>query len=245
MQNVDSPRGKEVRLRPRRAANVSMLEIQNELAIERGRQGNFVRLLWVSRGSAGGRHSAGEGHRRASNGPQNARGADLLETLFEDLRTVIHDRLKGPSAPEQKPAAVAGADRVVARSISSMIRATPRSFRTMLTPCSIKDSKSFIRRLKEMKPTHGNVTKRNLRVCDGVLIFFGFTNEGWVRRKLREVQKSVGYGRTGPLPAVTICSVGAQTSEKERFRTHDAPVIQQTGDFSPAILQPFIAGMHA
>jgi hypothetical protein len=73
------------------------------------------------------------------------------------------------------------------------------------------------------------------------LIFFGSANEGWVRRKLREVQKSVGYGRTDPLPAITISCVGTKTAEKEHFRTHEAPVIFQMDDFSPGILQPFIS----
>ena len=32
-------------------------------------------------------------------------------------------------------------------------------------------------------------------MCDGVLIYYGAGNEMWLRRKLREVQKSAGYGR--------------------------------------------------
>jgi hypothetical protein len=55
------------------------------------------------------------------------------------------------------------------------------------------------------------------------------------------VQKSVGYGRTGPLPIITIPCVGTKTSEKERFRTHEASVILQTEDFSSDSLLPFIS----
>jgi hypothetical protein len=38
----------------------------------------------------------------------------------------------------------------------------------------------------------------NLRTCDGVVIFYGSGNESWLRRKLREIDKSVGYGRPRP-----------------------------------------------
>jgi hypothetical protein len=69
--------------------------------------------------------------------------------------------------------------------------------------------------------------EENLASCDGLLIFYGAANELWLRRKLREVQKAIGYGRTKPVPPVAIALIGARTPEKERFRTHEAQVIPQ------------------
>ena len=40
--------------------------------------------------------------------------------------------------------------------------------------------------------------EENLSICDGVLIYYGAGNELWLRRKLREIQKSAGYGRKRP-----------------------------------------------
>jgi hypothetical protein len=78
-----------------------------------------------------------------------------------------------------------------------------------------------------------------------VLIFYGSTNECWLRRKLREVQKSPGYGRTKPAPVVGIALAPPRTPDKERFRTHEAMVIPQFDGFSPDALQQFISSLNS
>jgi len=80
-----------------------------------------------------------------------------------------------------------------------------------------------------------------LRSCDGVVIFYGAGNETWLRRKLREVQKSAGYGRTKPASDVAICCIAPKTPAKEQFRSHDATVIQQWDGLSPEAWQPFVS----
>src|SRR5262249_26248936 len=83
--------------------------------------------------------------------------------------------------------------------------------------------------------------EENLAPCDGVVIFYGAANEVWLRRKLREVQKAVGYGRTKPTAPVAIALIGPRTPEKERFRTHEAQVVAQWEGCSLAPLAPYIA----
>jgi hypothetical protein len=84
----------------------------------------------------------------------------------------------------------------------------------------------------------------NLRTCDGVLIFYGSANECWLRRKLREVQKSPGYGRTKPAPVVGISLAPPKTADKESFRTHEAMVIPQFDGFSPDALRQFVSSLQ-
>ena len=85
----------------------------------------------------------------------------------------------------------------------------------------------------------------NLTNCDGVLIFYGAGNELWVKRKLREIQKSAGYGRTKPPPLVGICLVTPRTPEKERFRTHEGLIIPQWDGLALPTLRPFIDQLKA
>ena len=87
--------------------------------------------------------------------------------------------------------------------------------------------------------------EENLTDCDGVLIFYGAGNELWLRRKLRELQKAPGYGRTKPQPVVGICLVGPRTPEKEHFRTHEAVVVPQWDGCALDMLKPFIARLKA
>ena len=64
--------------------------------------------------------------------------------------------------------------------------------------------------------------EETLSNCDACVIFYGAGNELWLRRKLREIQKSPGYGRTKPAPLVCVLQIGSRTAEKERFRSHEA-----------------------
>jgi hypothetical protein len=222
-------------------SSASLLEIQNELAIERGKQGGFERLLWIPAGLQVEDERQAEVINRLRMDPRVQAGADLLETLFEDLKTVIHDRLKEePKMPQQKNAVAPASesrgqiyliyDQRDSAIVSQYADALFNKGFEVLHP-AFEGDEADIRLCHE----------ENLRVCQGVLIFFGCTNEGWVRRKLREMQKSVGYGRTEPLPIVAISCIGTRTREKECFRTHEAPVILQMDTFSPDCLLPFIS----
>ena len=223
-------------------SSVSLLEIQNELAIERGKQGDFMRLLWIPAGQQVEDDRQARVIDQFRMDPRMQIGADLLETFFEDLRTVIHDRLKGSSVPQQK-------EIVAATENPNQIYLIydPRDTAIVSRYADTLFDKGFEILHPTFEGDEADVRQcheENLRVCNGALIFFGSTNEGWVRRKLREVQKSVGYGRIGPLPEVTISCIGAKTPEKERFRTHEVPVIVQADDFSSDILLPFISRMR-
>lgn len=83
--------------------------------------------------------------------------------------------------------------------------------------------------------------EENLRSCDGALILYGAASECWLRRKLRELQKSAGYGRTKESPVVGIALIPPKTAEKERFRTHEAVIIPQLEGFSADPLHSFIS----
>jgi hypothetical protein len=239
------PIGKNYGLVPE-GGSVSLLEIQNELAIERGRHGGFVRFLWIPAGLQIEDERQAKLIQQFRMDPRMEAGADLLETFLEDLETVIHDRLR-----EEMP-------KITQQDSSLEIADGCRGQIYLIydqrdaTIAALYADALFNQGFEILYPTfEGDEAEvrqcheENLRVCSGVLIFFGSANEGWVRRKLREVQKSVGYGRTGPLPVVTISCVGTKTAEKERFRTHEAPVIFQMDGFSADILSPFISRLKS
>jgi hypothetical protein len=85
--------------------------------------------------------------------------------------------------------------------------------------------------------------EESLRLCEGVLIFYGAGNEMWLRRKLREVQKSAGYGRERPMRALGICVAPPMSPPKAQFRTREAMVLAQPEGFAPDSLQPFVTLM--
>ena len=71
----------------------SIGEIQNDLAIERGRQGDLSRLVSIQPGLAVEDERQKRLLEQLRTDPLVQAGADVLETRLEDLRTVIHDQL--------------------------------------------------------------------------------------------------------------------------------------------------------
>jgi hypothetical protein len=226
----------------------SLMEIQNQLAIERGKSGKFSRLLWIPPGLQVEDDRQVKLIERLRLDPGMMEGADLLETFFEDLRTVIHDKLKRPPAPALAPApsVQSPAPQVESGSHPSLyvIHDQRDSEAASAWVEHLYDHFEVLQSVfegdeAEIREYHDD----NLRSCDGVLIFYGSTNELWVRRKLREVQKAPGYGRTKPAPVVGIVMAPPRSPEKERFRTHDAMVLPQFEGLSAASLQQFIVSL--
>lgn len=225
----------------------SLLEIQNELAIERAGHGDFLRLLWIPPNLQveDGRQRKLIEQLRAD--PRIQQGADLLETSLEDLRTIIQQHLKKadkPKLPQPSPV-----NRLaIGQDLSRLYLIYDQREEAITTPW---EEFLFEQQLEVIRPvfegTEAEIREyheENLRSCDGALIFYGAGNECWLRRKLRELQKSPGYGRTKSLPFVAITLVSPRTPFKERFRTHEALVIAQWDGFSPEPLYPLISGLR-
>jgi hypothetical protein len=223
----------------------SLLEIQNELAIERGKKGGFFRFLWVPAGLQVGDERQRKVLERIRTDPRILEGADLLETFLEDLRTVIHGRLQQHAdkmaldVVDSKPSTGAHArvyliyDQRDADAASAWADFLFEQDFEVIRPVFEGDS-------AEIRDYHDE----NLRTCDGALILYGSANECWLRRKLRELQKSFGYGRTKPAPLVGVSLVPPRSPDKERFRTHEAMVIPQLEGFSPDPLRRFVSGLQ-
>lgn len=220
----------------------SLLEVQNRLTIERAKDGKFARVLWIPPRLEIDDERQRQFIDRLRLDPQMVEGADVLETYFEDLRGVIQEKMKRP--PEPAP------------HLNVPVRQTQNdaSHKSLYMIHDQRDTDAVAKWVghlfgdfevllpvfegdeAEIREYHDE----NLRECDGVLIFYGSTNECWVRRKLREIQKAPGYGRTKPAPVVGILIAPPASAEKERLRTHEAVVLQQFDGLSPEGLEPFI-----
>jgi len=228
----------------------SLLEIQNELAIERSGKSDFSRLLWIPPGLQVQDERQRKVIEQLRTDPRIQKGADILETFLEDLRTVIHERLKedqkSPPAVAPEPPGPSTAT-VTGRAHARLYLIYDQRDALITSPW---EDFLFEQKLEVLCPMfEGDEAEiredheENLRSCDGALIFYGSGNECWLRRKLRELQKSPGYGRSKPVPIVAISLMPPRTPDKERFRTHEALVIPQWDGFSAEPLRPFISSL--
>lgn len=223
---------------------LSLIEMQHELATERGRDPQFHRLAWVPDGQQVSDERQRQVIERIAMDPRADARADFLETMFEDLRTAVRDRLTTAPKTEAAPAAAADAgvnpvlylmaDQRDCDAIQPWADALFEQGFEVLRPLFDGDE-------SEIREYH----EESLRLCDGVLIFYGAANEIWLQRKLRELQKAPGYGRTKPKPAAGVCLIGARTPAKERFRSHEAVVAPQWDGVALGALAPILARVKA
>jgi hypothetical protein len=229
--------------------SASLVEIQNELAIERAAEGGFARLLWIPQGLDVQDDRQRQVLEQIRSDPRMEAGSDLLETPLEDFRTLVQERLEAPSAPP--PVAFTHTAGPAASGPTSAPSTVYLVYDQRDTAAAaVWADALFERRVEVLHPAfEGDEAEvreyheENLRSSDGVVIFVGTATEVWLRRKMRELQKSAGYGRTGPPPVLAICLLEPKTAEKERFRTHEGVVIR-AWEGAPEPLAPFIARLR-
>lgn len=221
----------------------SLLEIQNDLAIQRAAQGAFPRLLWIPPGLTTDDERQQKVLHDLRTDLHVPSGTDLLETPLEDLQTLIHARLSPvvgstPSAPALRTSGVRQVYLIFDKRDADSIK----PWADLLFTQGVEVIRSaFDGDEADLRSYH----LENLQSCDGALIFYGAGNEMWLRGKLRELKKSAGYGRTQPVRAVGICLIAPRTSEKESFLTHEAMLVPQWDGAAADGLQPFLSRLLA
>lgn len=230
--------GEHYGLIPEKETERSIVRLQQELAVERGDDAHFSRLIWMPPGlePKDDRQKRFVVDLQTSFSSHN--GSELLQVKLEDLKTIIQSKL----APKPKPTVVepkTGTVRVYLICDPTDVEAADplrnflldQGYETTLPLLDGSDAEVF--------EDH----KENLLLCDAVLIFQGQASEAWLRMKLRELRKLPGYGRTAPLLDTAVYIGGPNSPAKERFRILEARTIKNYGDFDPASLEPFIAAI--
>lgn len=214
----------------------SVVSLQHDTAAARR---GLPRLLWLSPGSEAEdeRQRTFLEHLRTAPGVHEE--AELLEVPLEDLKSRIHLKLAPPDPRKERPAAPA---------VGSVARIYLICDREDLEAARPIEDFLFDRGF-EVVPTLFDEDEAQARLdheeslctCDAVLLFQGQASEMWLRRKLREIQKSAGLGRRQPLLAQGLYLAAPWTPQKERFRTLEAVVLREPpAGFSPGVLDPFL-----
>jgi hypothetical protein len=219
-------------------AELSLPEIQLELAGERMKAGAFSRIVWIPAGLSVTDDRQRRLLDRLRTDERMRTESELLEMSFEDARTVLAAKLKERERrPKPKPVQDPN------RAVPSVYLVCDQRDQAALAPWDdlLFQSCEVIRPLfdgdeREVREAHEDA----LRTCDGVVLLYGAGSELWLRRKLTDVQKSPGIGRTKPLPEVCICLAQPRTPAKEQCRTHFARVIPQWDGCDGQALQPFL-----
>ncbi len=225
-------------------ATASIIERQVDLGGEQAKSGGFHQILWIPAGT----QAADERQRvfldRLRGTFALVEGSDLLETSLEDLKTVVHQTLNPPAKPaslrtEDSDAEATGAHHVY-------LVCDQRDEEATAPLADYLFEKGFEVTLPIFEGDEAEVREdheENLRLCDAVLLYYGAGNELWLRRKLREVQKISGLGRSRAMRAKGVWIAPPGSPSKNRFRTRDTVVMAGAETFRPEALEPFLTAL--
>jgi hypothetical protein len=223
----------------------SIIRMQEELATRRAASDpSFSRLIWMPPGlePQGNRHRAFVEALHTSLGA----GAELLQTSVEDLKMRVVEKLTQRAEPPARQSGGGG---------------DPEGPRAVYLICDNRDvgdvtpiedylfnqgfeviNSAVVSEGDDAAQSH----RESLLYCDAALIYYGNANQMWLRSKLWDLQKARGWGRTSPLAAKAVYVSAPQTTDKQRFRTHEVPlVIQNFEGFSPESLKPFVEAVRS
>ncbi|MDJ0707629.1 MAG: toll/interleukin-1 receptor domain-containing protein [Leptolyngbyaceae cyanobacterium MO_188.B28] len=150
---------------------------------------------------------------------------DFLSTSIEDLKTFIQDRLDRPTVSTMTN----GSLKVLLDCDEEDINAPE------IEPLYAYLDQQFEVELPDYKDGGLAASETLLRQCDAVLIYYGHGNGLWLKRRLLALKKTF-YGRIRPLQAQAV-----YVAAPHKHASADIPVIQGVNQFSPTVLEPFLA----
>ena len=224
----------------------SLAELQNELAIERAAKGQFSRLIWIPPSL----QVDDDRQRRVLDqlrmDPRMEKGADLLETPLEDLRTMIGAWLQ--KSEKLDKAAPGTADTRPLESLPALYLIYDQRDSDAIAPWAdflFKDFEVIHPGFDGSDAEVATYHEENLSSCHSALIFYGSAGEPWLRGKLRELQKCAAYRESRTPPRTGVCLIAPRTPVKERFRTHQAILVAQWDGLDPEALEPFVSRLKS
>jgi hypothetical protein len=221
---------------PEMETECSVVRLQEELAVERGDDAQFSRLIWMPPGLQPKEPRQLKFVVDLQNSFSSHNGSELLQVKLEDLKTIIQTKLTQKPKPNLMVSEQGDASRIYLICDQSDVDAVGPLYDYL-------SEQGYEVILPLVEGTEAEVFqdhKDNLLLCDAVLIFQGRASEGWLRMKLRELLKLPGYGRTTPLLGKAVYVAGPASPPKERFKTLEATVIKNYEKFDPAPFAQFI-----
>jgi hypothetical protein len=220
-------------------SETSLVEIQNRLAAQLASTTGLRRLIWLVKGAEPDGEKQQAFTRTLREDSSVHEGAEVIEDNFDNVRAILLDRL----TPEPAPTIEADtthprriyliceqADEDAAEPIEDFL--FEQGFDVCLPDFEANESEA------------AEIHRQHLVDCDAVLVLYGAARSAWVDIKLRGVLKAKGYGREDDLNAQAVLVIPPFDRRKDRFRTHQAPVIRQQDQFRPELLTEFVTELR-
>jgi hypothetical protein len=222
----------------------SVVELQNELGVQRSKSNSLARIIWLPEGTHSEQQQQQIFIEALHQDADTQFGADLIIGDLESLKTSIHTTLKQQEKPEPGPAQV-----------------TTNAVGRIYLICVEKDLpetvpvRKFLRKLgfEVDRPTFEGpaavvreANRQYLSDCDAVILFYGAGDEAWKRAVINELKKMPGFRDGKPLLASYTYLASPKTADKEdMIDMEESNLIDGLQDFSTPSMDGFMQAMNA
>ncbi len=213
--------------------------LQNEIAAVKSKLTNLPRIVWMPQGIQYDDERQQQFVNKLNENEEAQFGADLIEGSIEDLKAVLHDKIKQLEKPVGKKERNA---LTTEKKIYLICDSRDRELTLPLRKYLISMNFEVAIPLFEGDPTKIRLEQEeNLSNCDAVIIFYGKGDESWKRSKTNDLKKINAYKRNKPLLAKYLYLADPSTVDKEEHIELGIPnVINGLKGFSTSILDDFM-----
>ena len=233
----------------------SLIAIQQEIASKISQEKELKRIIWIPENENDRDERQEELINRINNSEEELSRAEVLTSNMQDFKSAVQDIFKKSIIkpdPEIKETHVSTAEEGEGAEVPA--EELPKSVYLICTENDLDDlveledfmfSKGYEVVLPVFEGEEDLIRQdylENLRNCDAAMIYFGQGNDLWVRSKVRDLIKVVGYGRKKPLKHKFVYIAPPVSRSKERFRSHGMKAINETDGegFKEEVMSDFI-----
>ncbi len=231
--------------------NSSIIDLQNRIAVEHFNDLekmdaestlNLGRIIWISpelKNVSVKQRLFIENLRKDS---ESMSKADLLETSLEELKAYALNKIEEGVLKHQK---LSGEHKIDSKVIYLIHERADIEKCTQIKEYLVKKGFDVILSNFDGNPDDIRIThNENLKKCDAALIYYANNNEGWIKSKQKEILKSLGLGRHRPISPQAILVENEMQLNESIGIDENAMILQNSREFSPQIMEPFLSKLN-
>jgi hypothetical protein len=254
--------GKEYGVIPEGETEKSNVWLQDDLAKERGADPDFVRLIWMPGNlkSSDPRQQRFIQYLREDSGAQ--KGADVLETGLEDLKTTLQEKLGEIQEKQERKARQKDIPKPRSGPAPTTSIRNPEEPLRIYVICDQLDEESchlgelrkflYEQGYESFLPVEADNEQdaiqrhaESLEICDACLIYYGEGSKKWFEAKLADFRKVLSRRQRPILVKGAVYLAPPSNDAKRNLLTREVIVLPGSESFSPPTLDPFIQKLRA
>ena len=223
-------------------AQESLVALQLQAAAAPSGHSNCARLVWLPRGLEPAEPRQQQFIEAIRVSPSAGTGLEMFVGTIEELKTYVVDLLDKQVAPVKQPTTLLG--------VQVYLVCEARDFEKTKPVRDALRERGYTVTWPLFEGSDADIREEHqaaLTECDAVIIYYGGISEAWLRQKVRELAKALGWGRTAPFRSRAVYVAGDLPAARRELPVGPPLIdllIEGSEPFSLAPLQTFFSAVQ-